>query len=306
MDRVDQMAIFVEVAERGSFVQAARRLGRSPAAVTRAIAELETRLGVRLLNRTTRAVTLTEAGQGLLAGAKRVLADFDEIERATAGQGSAPRGELAVTAPIVFGRRHVTPIVTAFLKRYPDVNVRLLLLDRPIDLLDEGIDVAVRIGVLPDSSAVATQVGAVRRVVVAAPSYLARHAVLHAPADLSRHRIISFSGIGGTERWRFAGDAGEIVVRVLPRLTVSTAEAALDAAMSGFGITRVLSYQAAEALAAGTLVRLLAAHETQDLPVHLLYPAGRYPAPKLRAFIDFAAERLRRRLDQIARMIKKR
>jgi DNA-binding transcriptional LysR family regulator len=305
MDRADQMAIFVEVAERGSFVQAARRLGRSPAAVTRAIAELETRLGVRLLNRTTRAVTLTEAGQGLLAGAKRVLADFDEIERATAGQGSAPRGELAVTAPIVFGRRHVTPIVTAFLKRYPDVNVRLLLLDRPIDLLDEGIDVAVRIGVLPDSSAVATRVGAVRRVVVAAPSYLARHAVLHAPADLSRHRIISFSGIGGTERWRFAGDAGEIVVRVSPRLTVSTAEAALDVALSGFGITRVLSYQAAEALAAGTLVRLLAANEPQDLPVHLLYPAGRYPAPKLRAFIDFAAARLRRRLDRIARLLKR-
>jgi DNA-binding transcriptional LysR family regulator len=303
MDRADALAVYVEVAERGSFVQAARRLKRSPAAVTRAIAELEARLGVRLLNRTTRAVTLTEAGQGLLAGARRVLADLDEIERATAGQGSAPRGELAVTAPIVFGRRHVTPIVAAFLKRYADVNVRLLLLDRPIDLLEEGIDIAVRIGVLPDSSAVATQVGTVRRVVVAAPSYLARHATVSAPGDLSRHRIISFSGIGGAERWRFIGDGGDVVVRVLPRLTVSTAEAALDVALSGFGITRVLSYQAAEALAAGTLVQLLAANETQDLPVHLLYPAGRHPAPKLRAFIDFAAPRLRRRLDEITLMI---
>jgi len=303
MDRADALAVYVEVAERGSFVQAARRLKRSPAAVTRAIAELEARLGVRLLNRTTRAVTLTEAGQGLLAGARRVLADLDEIERATAGQGSAPRGELAVTAPIVFGRHHVTPIVAAFLKRYADVNVRLLLLDRPIDLLEEGIDIAVRIGVLPDSSAVATQVGTVRRVVVAAPSYLARHATVSAPGDLSRHRIISFSGIGGAERWRFIGDGGDVVVRVLPRLTVSTAEAALDVALSGFGITRVLSYQAAEALAAGTLVQLLAANETQDLPVHLLYPAGRHPAPKLRAFIDFAAPRLRRRLDEITLMI---
>lgn len=305
MDRADQMAVFVEVAERGSFVQAARRLKRSPAAVTRGIAELETRLGVRLLNRTTRAVTLTEAGQGLLAGARRVLADFDEIERAAAGQGRAPRGELAVTAPIVFGRRHVTPIVTAFLRRYPDVTVRLALLDRPIDLLDEGIDVAVRIGLLPDSSAIAMQVGAVRRVVVAAPSYLAQYTVVNTPADLTRHRIISFGGIGGTERWRFVGDDGEVVVRVLPRLTVSTAEAALDAAIGGFGITRVLSYQAAEALAEGRLVRILAANETQHLPVHLLYPAGRQPAPKLRAFVDFAAGRLRRRLDQIARMMKR-
>lgn len=303
MDRADQMVVFVEVAERGSFVQAARRLKRSPAAVTRVIAELEVRLGVRLLNRTTRAVTLTEAGQGFLAGAKRVLADLDEIERATAGQGSAPRGELAVTAPIVFGRRHVTPVVTAFLKRYPEVNVRLLLLDRPIDLVDEGIDVAVRIGVLPDSSAVATQVGTVQRVVVAAPSYLARSAAVDAPADLARHRIISFSGMGGMERWRFHHDGGETAVRVTPRLTVSTAEAALDVALSGFGITRVLSYQAAEALAAGSLLRVLAASETQDLPVHLLYPAGRYPAPKLRAFIDFAASQLRRRLGEVARMI---
>lgn len=305
MDRADQMAVFVEVAERGSFVQAARRLGRSPAAVTRAIAELETRLGVRLLNRTTRAVTLTEAGHGLLAGARRVLADFDEIEGAAAGQGRAPRGELAVTAPIVFGRRHVTPIVTAFLDRYPDVTVRLLLLDRPVDLLEEGIDVAVRIGALPDSSAIATQVGTVRRVVVAAPSYLARHGAPEAPDDLVRHTVISFTGIGGAERWQFMGEADDVAVKVTPRLTVSTAEAALDAALGGFGITRLLSYQAAEALADGTLLRLLAASETRDLPVHLLYPAGRHPAPKLRAFVDFAAPRLRRRLGLIARMRKR-
>lgn len=305
MDRADQMAVFVEVAERGSFVQAARRLGRSPAAVTRAIAELETRLGVRLLNRTTRAVALTEAGLGLLAGARRVLADFDEIEQAAAGQGRAPRGELAVTAPIVFGRRHVTPIVTEFLARYPDVNVRLVLLDRPVDLMEEGIDIAVRIGVLPDSSAVATQIGAVHRVVVAAPSYLAHHVAPDTPDDLSRHTVISFTGIGGAERWPFAGGLGDIAVKVSPRLTVSTAEAALDAAIGGFGITRLLSYQAAEALAEGTLVRLLPANEIRDLPVHLLYPAGRHPAPKLRAFVDFAGPRLRRRLDRIARMMKR-
>src|SRR5215470_4415382 len=175
MDRLDGIALFAEVADRRSFAQAARRLGRSPAAVTRAIGELETRLGVRLLNRTTRAVSLTEAGERFLAGARRVLADLGEIERAAAGEGTAPRGELRVTAPILFGRLHVLPVVTEFLARFPDVSVALRLLDRPVDLVEEGLDVAVRIGVPAETSARAARVGTVRSVVVAAPGYLARH-----------------------------------------------------------------------------------------------------------------------------------
>src|SRR6185295_14135131 len=174
MDRIDNVAVFTEVADRGSFAEAARRLNRSPAAVTRAVAELEARLGVRLLNRTTRAVSVTEPGQRFLAGAKRVLADLAEIEQAAAGQGSAPRGELRLTAPIVFGRRHVLPLVTDFLAQYPDVSVRLALLDRPADLVEEGFDAAIRIGALADTSAIATRVGELRRIVVAAPGYLKR------------------------------------------------------------------------------------------------------------------------------------
>src|SRR2546430_11415039 len=181
MDRIESVAIFVEVAERRSFATAARRLARSPAAVTRAVAELEGRLGVRLLNRTTRAVSVTEAGQRFLAGARRVLADLDEIERAAAGEGRAPRGELRVTAPILFGRLHVLPIVIEFLGRFPDVSVALSLLDRPVDLVEEGLDVAVRIGALAESSAIATRVGAVHRVVVASADYLAQYGTPQAP-----------------------------------------------------------------------------------------------------------------------------
>src|ERR1700704_5149764 len=215
MDRAESLAMFAEVAERGSFAEAARRRGRSPAAVTRDIAELERRLGVRLLNRTTRAVSLTEAGQRLLSGAKRVLADLDEIERAAAGAGTAPRGELRGTAPIPFGRLHVEPLVLEFLDRFPDVSVALMLIDRSVDLVEEGLDVAVRIGAMAEGSAIATRVGGMRWVAVAS------------------------AGMFGAERWIFRDRAGETSVAIKPRLTVSTAEAAVDAARTGFGITRV-------------------------------------------------------------------
>ncbi len=301
MDRLDGIALFTEVAEHRSFAEAARRLGRSPAAVTRAIGELETRLGVRLLNRTTRAVSLTEAGERFLAGARRVLADLDEIERAAAGEGAAPRGELRLTAPILFGRLHVTPIVTEFLARFPDVSVALTLLDRPVDLVEEGLDAAVRIGALAESSAVATRVGAVRRIVVAAPDYLARHGTPRLPADLAAHATIAFSAISGAERWTFDDRTGETSVAVKPRLVVTTAEAAVDTARGGFGITRVLSYQAADDIARGALRRLLRAYEGDDIPIHLVYPGGRHPPPKLRAFLDFTLPRLRKRCTAIAR-----
>jgi len=300
MDRIDSVAVFAEVAERGSFADAARHLHRSPAAVTRAVAELEARLGVRLLNRTTRAVSLTEPGQRFLAGARRVLADLDEIEQAAIGQGRAPRGELRVTAPIEFGRRHVLPLVTEFLAQYPEVNVRLALLDRPVDLIEEGLDAAIRIGALADSSAVATRVGAMPRVVVAAPHYLRRRGRPAAPGDLAAHDVIAFAGIDGLERWRFAG---EREARIRPRLIVNTAAAAIDAAEAGFGITRVLGYQAVDALRARSLTRLLREHEGQEVPIHVLYPDGRHPPPKLRAFLDALLPRLRQRCEAVARSL---
>ncbi len=302
MDRIGSVAVFVEVAERRSFAAAARRLGRSPTAVTRAIGELEARLGVRLLNRTTRAVGVTEAGERFLAGARRVLADLDEIERAAAGEGTAPRGELRVTAPILFGRLHVSPIMIEFLERFPDVSVALSLIDRPVDLVEEGLDVAVRIGALAESSAIASRVGALHRIVVASPDYLARCGTPKAPAELGAHAIVAFSGMEGADRWVFRGQGGEASVAIRPRLVVTTAEAAVDAARAGFGVTRVLSYQAADDIARGSLRRLLQAHEGAELPVHLLYPGGRHPPPKLRAFLDFAVPRLRRRCEQIRRV----
>ncbi len=303
MDRAEAIAVFVEVAERRSFVAAARRLRRSPTAVTRIIGDLEARLGVRLLNRTTRAVSLTEAGDRFLAGARRVLADLEEIERAAAGAGTAPRGELRLTAPILFGRLHVLPIVTEFLGRFPDVSVALSLLDRPVDLVEEGLDIAVRIGALAESSAVAARVGAVRRIVVASPDYVARHSTPRAPADLEAHAVVAFSGIAGVELI-FRNEAGEGSVSIKPRLVVTTAEAALDAVRAGFGITRVLSYQAADDIARGSLLRLLSAYEGEDLPIHLLYPGGRHPPPKLRAFVDFARPRLRRRCEAVLRAVR--
>lgn len=293
MDRIEDIEVFVEVAGQASFSAAARRLNRSAAAVTRAVADLEARLGVRLLNRTTRAVSLTDAGQRFLGGARRVLADLVEIEQAAAGQGLAPRGELAITAPILFGRLHVLPIVTMFLQDYVDVSARLMLLDRSVDLVEEGLDVAIRIGALPDSSAIATRVGELRRVMVASTAYLERRGTPATLDDIAAHDIVVFGGLG---RWEFS----EGTVRFTPRLSVTTAEAAIDAAAAGLGITRVLSYQAVDALKRGTVVQVLARFGAEETPVHLLYPGGAHPPPKLRAFVDFAVPRLRRQLEQIA------
>jgi DNA-binding transcriptional LysR family regulator len=294
MDRIDDIDVFVEVAGQASFTAAARRLNRSPAAVTRAVADLEARLGVRLLNRTTRAVSLTDAGERFLTGARRVLADLIEIEQAAAGQGSAPRGELGITAPILFGRLHVLPIVTEFMRAFPDVTARLMLLDRPVDLIEERLDAAIRIGALADSSAIATRLGSLRRVVVAAPSYLAARGTPQRPAEIAGHDVVVFGGLGAAS-WDFGADGS---VRLSPRLTVSTAEAAIDAVAEGIGITRVLSYQAVDALR-GTVTQVLAAFGGEEIPVHLLYPGGAHPPPKLRAFVDFAGPKLRARLAEI-------
>jgi DNA-binding transcriptional LysR family regulator len=298
MDRFESLAAFVEVAEHASFVEAARRLNRSPPAVTRAVADLEARLGVQLLTRTTRAVSVTEAGQLFLAGAKRVLADLDDIEQAATGRGHAAIGELRVTAPIVFGRLHLLPLVTEFLRGYPSVSVRLFLTDRPTDLVEEGFDLALRIGDLTDLSAIATRVGSVGRTVVAARAYLEARGTPATPDDLAAHDTIAFGASSDRPRWVFHHGSHQSAVAITPRLIVNTAEAALDAALGGFGVTRVLSYQAEAAIADGTLVSLLDAFSDEELPVHFLYPASLHPAPKLRTFLDVAVPALRARLKE--------
>lgn len=289
MDRLEAMAVLVAVADQGGFNAAARRLGRSPAAVTRAVAALEARLGVRLLERTTRRVRPTEAGARLLGHARRLLAGVEEAERDAAGLHEAPRGELAVTAPVVFGRMHVLPVVLDFLDRWPGTTVRLALLDRVAGLVDEGFDVAVRIGRLPDSPLPATRVGAIRRIVCASPAYLAANGAPATPADLATHTCVAFTGTTSTTEWGFAGAA----VRVRPRLLVDNAEAAVDAARAGLGLACVLGYQAAADLRAGRLVAVLRAFEPEPRPVHVVHAAARLPPAKVRAFVDAAVPRLR-------------
>ncbi len=299
VDRLDSMSILVAVVEAGSLSAAARRLRTPLATVSRKISELEAHLGTRLLNRTTRRLVLTEAGESYIAACRRILEEVDEAERAAAGEYSAPRGELIVTAPIVFGRLHVLPVVIDFLRAYAEIAIRLTLADHAVNLLEEHVDVAVRIGALPDSSLVATRLGAIRRVVCASPGYFAARGVPQMPADLAAHDCVAFEGTSGTA-WRFAQGKSEESVAVRPRLVVNTAEAAIDAAIAGLGVTRVLSYQAAEALRAGTLALALAAFEPAPSPVHLVHAGGRLLPQKLRAFRDFAAPRIKARLAEIA------
>lgn len=292
-DRFQAMRAFTAVADDGGFAAAARRLSLSPPAVTRLIAGLEERLGVRLLHRTTRMVRLTEAGTRFLADCRRIIDEIEEAEASVAGSHGAPRGQIAVTAPILFGTRFVSPIVLEFLRRYPEMSVRTMLADRIVDLIDEGFDIAVRIAHLPDSSLSAIRVGSVRRVVCAAPRYLETNGVPRTPADLTRFEAITFSPSGATDDWRFESDAGTYSVRPPSRLSVNTAEVAIAAAVTGRGLTRVLSYQIASELKAGRLRIVLAEHEPPPLPIHLVHREGRRAAAKVRAFVDFAVARLR-------------
>ena len=296
MDRLDALTIFVAVAEQGSFIAAARRLGRSPAAVTRAVAALEDRLGIRLLNRTTRAMALTDDGARYLDSARRLLAELEDLEAGAAGEDSAPRGTLAVTAPVLFGRLHVLPVALDFLTENPAVDLRLLLLDRIVSLVDEGLDVGVRLGRLPDSSLRAIAAGSIGRAVYASPDYLARHGAPAAPQDLAGHACIAFAdGATGLQRWSFGRDDAALTVGVRPRLAVNTAEAAVDAAVAGLGVTRVMTYQAAAMEQAGRLVRILRGHEPPSVPIQLVHPAGRHLPAKVRLFVDRAVAALRAR-----------
>ncbi len=296
MDRLEAMSILVAAVDAGSLSAAGRALGVPLPTVSRKVAELEAHLGTRLLIRSTRRLTLTEAGAAYVEASRRILEDVGEAERTAAGEYSAPRGDLIVTAPVVFGRLHVLPVVTDFLAAFPEIGVRLALSDRYLDLVDDHVDLAVRIGTLPDSSMIATRVGAVRRVVCGSPAYFAAHGVPKTPADLAGLACITFDVLNTATAWDFAAPGGTVAVR--SRLSVNTAESAIDAAATGAGITRVLSYQVAQAVAEDRLRIVLAPFEFPPVPVSLVHAPGLTPL-KLRAFRDFAAPRLRKVLGTI-------
>ncbi|SFJ29381.1 LysR substrate-binding domain-containing protein [Methylobacterium brachiatum] len=287
MDRLDELALFVAIIDAGSLAGAARRSRRSAAAATRALASLETRAGTRLVERTTRRLAPTPAGLELAERARSLLAGYEAAVSGVAGD--AVRGLVRVTAPVLFGRKHVAPIVSGFLDAYAEVQVELVLADRNLDLVEEGIDVALRIGQLAESRLVARRVGQVREVVVASPSYLAARGTPRTPADLSDHDTILGMVRANLREWRF----GTNRVRLAPRLIVNEIEAALIAARAGRGIARVLSYQTAEDIAAGRLVRLLAAHEPPPMPVQLVTPSQGLRPARVNAFLDYATEALR-------------
>ena len=290
MDRIDAMQAFVAVADLQGFAPAARKLRLSPSAVTRLIAALEERLGARLLQRTTRQVTLTDAGARYLERARRILADVEEAELAAEGERTRPSGRLVVSAPVGFGRLHVSPVMTAFLQRYGDVSAELRLEDRVINLVEDGIDLAVRIGILADSSLVARHVGEMRRLVVASPAYLKRHGEPRTPAEVAGHQTIQFGSSAVTGEWRFAEDGREFRLNIAPRFACNIAEAAIQYAEQGGGLTRVLAYQAADGIRRGALKVLLQEFEQPPLPIHVVYPTSRLLSAKVRAFIDLVTE----------------
>ncbi len=283
MDRIDAMQAFVTVAELNGFAPAARRLKLSPSAVTRLVAALEEHLGVRLLQRTTRSVALTDAGRRYLERTRRILADLDEAELAAASERLQPVGRLVVSAPVGFGRLHVGPVMSAYLNTYPEVSGELRLEDRLVNLVEDGIDCAVRIGHLADTSLVARMVGRMRRVVVGAPAYFKAQGEPRSPEALAKHRTIQF---GAADEWRFVREGQEMRIAISPRLLTNNADTAIQYAEAGGGVTRVLAYQAAEGLRAGHLKRVLAKHEPPPLPIHIVFPSSRLLSAKVRAFVD--------------------
>jgi DNA-binding transcriptional LysR family regulator len=296
MDRIDAMKVLVSAVDEGSLAGAGRRLRKSPAAVSRAIAFLEAHVGAELLHRTTRSLKLSEAGERYVAACRRVLVDLEEADIVAGSERSAPRGTLTLTAPIITGEDILRSILDAFMNEYQAVSARLYLLDRPVNLIDEGIDVALRIAHLADSNFVAIRVGEVRRIVAASPGYLARHPVIREPADLSKHQIIAMTHFG-LDSWSFPPAKSSSVprsVQFTPRLTVNTVRAAIDSAVEGHGVTRLFSYHIADEIREGRLQILLGNDEDLPLPAHLLVPQGRLSVPKVRAFVDFAAPRLKR------------
>lgn len=303
MDRLESMSILVNVVEAGSFSAASRRLKMPLPTLSRKISELELHLKTRLLNRSTRLLTLTDAGARYLAATRRILEDVEEAERAATGEYNAPKGELVLTAPVVFGRTHLMPVVNDFLKAYPDIDIGLALHERIVNLQEEHVDLAVRIGNLPDSTLMAIRIGEVRRILCASPEYLAARGTPRHPADLALHDCINFNPSTQAEAWDFPVGKTPETFPVHFRLVVSTAQAAIDAAIAGIGITRLFCYHVAAARAQGLLLPVLQDFVPSPIPMHLVYPAGRMLPLKLRAFLDFATPRLKVALSQYGNTI---
>ena len=293
MDRFHLINVFVAVVDTKGFAGAARKLSMSPPAVTRAVNELEAHLGLRLLTRNTRTVRVTDAGERYVQDCRRILADLLEADESVSGMHAAVQGRLTVTAPVLFGGRYVTPVVTAYLQRYPNVTAQCLFLDRLVNLTEEGADVAIRIGELPDSSLQAIRVGQVRRVICASPDYLARCGLPLQPDDLHGHTIVSANSVTPNPEWKLMHKGETRTVRLQARMVTTTNDAAMSAALSGFGLTRLLSYQVADHLQTGRLTTVLPDCEPAPLPIHVVHREGRQVPQRVRAFLDLAIERLR-------------
>jgi len=294
MDRVQTMSIFVTVAEEAGFAPAARRLALSPPSITRAVSQLEARLGARLLHRTTRSVRLTETGERYLADCRRILTEIEEADRHAAGIHAAPKGMVTISASALFGRMHVTPVLLDLLDQHPGISITTLFVDRIVHLMDEGVDVAVGIAELPDSSFSAVRVGAMRRVVCASPEYLAQHGLPERPRDLINHQTINSSHMAFGGEWTFQSGNKKFGVKPNSRLTVSNADTAIAAAVAGRGIARVLSYMIAPQLKSGTLQVMLEDYELPAAPVHVLHKEAGQTSPRVRAVVDYLVERLRK------------
>ncbi|MDF1631280.1 LysR family transcriptional regulator [Mycoplana sp. MJR14] len=303
MDRIDAMKVFVTAVEEGSLAAAARKLKRSPTAISRALGLLEEHVGVELLHRTTRSLKLSEAGHRYVEACRRILVDLEEADIIAGGERSSPRGVLTISAPPILGEEVLRPVIDQFLQQQPSVSVRLLMLDRFVNLVDEGVDIALRIGNLTDSTHISTRIGGeVRRVVVASPGYLENHPPIHEPADLQRHDIIAFSNFG-IESWSFRSSGSGNIPRTVhfsPRYVVNSVRAAAASAEEGMGVTRLYSYHVADRVRDGALRAIITEFEPPALPVHLLAPQGRTSVPKVRAFVDFAVPKLRSTLARIA------
>jgi DNA-binding transcriptional LysR family regulator len=296
MDQLAAIKAFVAVADAGSLSAAGRRISMPLTTVSRHLAALEELVGVRLITRTTRELALTETGRHYLESCRRILAELDAARLRVTGAQDEPQGELAITAPVAFGRLHVLPIVTAFLKSSQRVTARMLLIDRVVDLIEEGIDVSVRIGTLPDSSLRATRVGDIRLMTCASPAYLAERGVPSTPRELAEHDCVAVTALSPPDRLIYPGAKAPQRIAVTPRLIVNTAEAAIDAAKDGLGVVRVFSYQARASLAEGSLRRILEVFEPEPIPVNLIHREDRLPQAKVQSFTTFAAPRLRQAL----------
>lgn len=294
MNQLDELRLFLAIVDCGSFAAGGRQCGRSPSSATRILGEMEQRLGVRLLQRTTRKLSLTDSGARLAEQARRLLADFDEAINYAIGEPDTLRGRIRLSAPLFFGRRHFARIVGEFLDIHPGITAQLSLEDRLVDMIEERVDIAVRIGHLESSSLVAKRVNQVNRVVVASPDYLKRHGTPRKPEDLPRHRAVIFLNHANGPSWTFRRGRDQQSVKVEGRIEVDRAEVAISLAREGKGLTRVLSYQVVPELRDGSLVRVLKGYELPPLPVQLLYPSARLLAPRVRAFLDFAVVRMSR------------